>query len=79
LPGAGLPLPDGSVPAPGGWNRISLQVSDLAGAVQRLRGVGVRVRAGVGQGIAVRQVLIEDPAGNLVELFEPTTGYHERT
>lgn len=79
LPGAGLPLPDGSVPAAGGWNRMTLQVSDLAGAVGRLRDAGVRIRAGVSQGIAVRQALIEDPAGNLVELFEPAAGYHERT
>ncbi len=79
LHGAGRPLPDGTVPESGGSNRISLQVSDLAAAVQRLREAGVRIRADVSPGIAVRQALIEDPAGNLIELYEPATGYHERT
>ena len=76
--GAGAPLPDGAVPAAGGWNRITLQVADIAGTVEALREAGVRVRAGVSAGVAVRQALIEDPSGNLVELFEPTAGYHER-
>lgn len=78
LPGAGAPLPDGSVPVAGGWNRITLQVADIAGMVEALREAGVRVRAEVSAGIAVRQALILDPSGNLVELFEPTAGYHER-
>ena len=76
--GAGAPLPDGAVPGAGGWNRITLQVADIAGTVEALREAGVRVRAGVSAGVAVRQALIEDPSGNLVELFEPTAGYHER-
>ncbi len=79
LPGAGRPLPDGTVPEAGGSNRISLQVSGLAAAVQRLREAGVRIRADVSPGIAVSQALIEDPSGNLVELYEPAAGYHERT
>lgn len=79
LPGAGRPLPDGTVPEAGGSNRISLQVSGLAAAVRRLREAGVRIRADVSPGIAVSQALIEDPAGNLVELYEPAAGYHERT
>ncbi len=79
LPGAGRPLPDGTVPAAGGSNRITLQVPDVAAAVARLREAGVRIRADVSQGVAVRQALIEDPSGNLVELYEPATGYHERT
>lgn len=78
LPGAGRALPDGTMPAPGGSNRISLQVPELAAAVEELRGAGVRIRAGVAAGVAVRQALIEDPAGNLVELYEPAAGYHER-
>jgi len=78
LPGAGRPLPDGTVPAAGGSNRITLQVSDVTAAVAELRAAGVRIRADVGAGVAVRQALIEDPAGNLVELYEPTAGYHER-
>jgi catechol 2,3-dioxygenase-like lactoylglutathione lyase family enzyme len=78
LPGAGAALPDGSVPGSGGWNRMTLQVTDIAGTVEALRAAGVRVRAGVSAGVAVRQALIQDPSGNLVELFEPTAGYHER-
>ena len=78
LPGAGAALPDGSVPESGGWNRMTLQVADLAGKVEALRAAGVRIRAGVSAGVAVRQALIVDPSGNLIELFEPTVGYHER-
>lgn len=77
-PGAGRPLPDGAVPEAGGWNRITLQVPDVTAAVRDLRAAGVRIRADVGQGVAVRQALVEDPDGNLVELYEPTAGYHER-
>jgi catechol 2,3-dioxygenase-like lactoylglutathione lyase family enzyme len=78
LPGAGAALPDGSVPESGGWNRMTLQVPDIAGAVETLRAAGVRIRAQVSAGVAVRQALIQDPSGNLIELFEPTAGYHER-
>ena len=78
LRGAGRPLPDGTVPAAGGSNRITLQVTDVTAAVAELRAAGVRVRADVSAGVAVRQALIEDPAGNLVELYEPDVGYHER-
>jgi catechol 2,3-dioxygenase-like lactoylglutathione lyase family enzyme len=79
LPGAGRPLPDGTVPAAGGSNRITLQVPDVTAAIAELRAAGVPIRADVSAGVAVRQALIEDPAGNLVELYEPTAGYHERT
>lgn len=79
LPGAGRPLPDGTVPAAGGSNRITIQVPDVTAAVAELRAAGVRIRADVSAGVAVRQALIEDPAGNLVELYEPATGYHERS
>src|SRR5215469_15696483 len=78
-PGAGRPLPDGTVPAAGGSNRITLQVPDVTTAVAELRAAGVRIRADVSGGVAVRQALIEDPAGNLVELYEPAAGYHERS
>jgi catechol 2,3-dioxygenase-like lactoylglutathione lyase family enzyme len=79
LPGAGRPLPDGTVPAAGGSNRIALQVPDLTAAIRELREAGVRIRADVSQGVAVRQALIEDPSGNLVELYQPAAGYHERS
>jgi catechol 2,3-dioxygenase-like lactoylglutathione lyase family enzyme len=79
VPGAGAPLPDGSVPRAGGWNRITLQVTGLAGTVEALRAAGVRVRADVSAGVAVSQALIEDPSGNQVELIEPAAGYRERT
>lgn len=78
LPGAGRPMPDGTLPAPGGWNRIALQVADLPAVVAALRAGGAAVRGEIVAGVAVRQVLLEDPSGNLIELFEPGTGYHER-
>jgi catechol 2,3-dioxygenase-like lactoylglutathione lyase family enzyme len=76
--GAGRALPDGSLPEPGGWNRIALQVPDLAAAARDLREKGARFRTGVVMGVAVRQALLEDPSGNLIELFEPLAGYRER-
>ena len=79
LPGAGRPLARCRPAAAGGSNRIALQVPDLTAAVRELREAGVRIRAGVSQGVAVRQALIEDPSGNLVELYEPAAGYHERS
>ena len=78
-PGGGDALPDGSVPAPGGWNRIALRVSDLSAMVAELSSKGTRFRTGITTGVTVRQILLHDPAGNLVELFEPTAGYHERS
>ena len=77
-PGGAHTLPDGTVPEPGGWNRISLQVSDLATTVEALRERGVRFRTDVVMGVGVTQILLEDPSGNLVELFESRAGYHER-
>lgn len=77
--GAGRPLPDGTVPEAGGSNRITLKVPDITTAVRELRDAGVRIRAGLTSGVAVRQALVEDPSGNLVELYEPAAGYHERT
>ena len=78
-PGAGRALPDGSLPAAGGSNRITLQVPDLAGTIGRSPRGRSAVRADVSHGVAVRQALIEDPSGNLVELYEPAAGYHERS
>lgn len=69
--GAGQAMPDGSEPRPGGWNRIQLEVEDLAEAVEALRRAGVRFRNEVVSGRGGRQVLVEDPSGNPIELFEP--------
>jgi catechol 2,3-dioxygenase-like lactoylglutathione lyase family enzyme len=68
---AGRPMPDGRKPEPGGWNRIHLIVPDLAAEVTRLRGEGVSFRNEIVTGPGGQQILMEDPAGNVVELFEP--------
>jgi catechol 2,3-dioxygenase-like lactoylglutathione lyase family enzyme len=70
--GGGQAMPDGSVPKPGGWNRFSLEVTDLAATVDRLRSDGVRFRNEIVVGVGGRQILLDDPSGNPVELFEPT-------
>lgn len=71
-PGGGQAMPDGTVPAPGGWNRFQLEVDDLDSIVARLREHGVRFRNETVTGVGGKQILVEDPAGNPVELFEPT-------
>ena len=68
---AGRPMPDGAVPAPGGWNRIHLIVSDIAAEVDSLRAAGVPFRNDIVKGPGGQQILLEDPAGNVVELFQP--------
>jgi phosphoribosyl 1,2-cyclic phosphate phosphodiesterase len=68
---AGRPMPDGELPRPGGWNRIHLIVEDLAAEVARLRGAGVRFRNEVVTGPGGSQILLVDPSGNVVELFQP--------
>jgi catechol 2,3-dioxygenase-like lactoylglutathione lyase family enzyme len=68
---AGRPMPDGEQPVPGGWNRIHLMVADLAAEVERLRAAGVPFRNDVVTGPGGRQILLLDPAGNVVELFQP--------
>ena len=68
---AGRPMPDGAVPGPGGWNRIHLLVDDVHAEVERLRGEGVPFRNAVVKGPGGQQVLLEDPSGNVVELFQP--------
>ena len=70
--GGGQSMPDGRRPEPGGWNRFQLVVSDLAGMMETLRKGGVRFRSDLITGIGGNQVLLEDPAGNPIELFEPT-------
>jgi catechol 2,3-dioxygenase-like lactoylglutathione lyase family enzyme len=71
-PGGGQAMPDGTVPAPGGWNRFQLEVDDLEATVRRLRDAGAHFRNDIVTGVGGKQVLVEDPAGNPVELFEPT-------
>lgn len=71
-PGGGQAMADGTVPTPGGWNRFSIEVPDLAVTVRELRGNGVRFRNEIVDGVGGRQILAEDPSGNPVELFEPT-------
>lgn len=71
-PGGGSrPLPDGTLQEPGGWNRMMLQVSDVEASATALRHEGVRFRTDVITGVGTKQVMIEDPSGNPVELFEP--------
>jgi catechol 2,3-dioxygenase-like lactoylglutathione lyase family enzyme len=71
-PGGGQAMPDGRLPEPGGWNRFALEVSDLAGLVAELREAGAHFRNDIVDGVGGRQILLEDPSGNPVELFEPT-------
>ena len=68
---AGRPMPDGTRPGPGGWNRIHLIVTDIDAEVARLRGAGVEFRSDVVTGPGGRQIVLDDPAGNPVELFQP--------
>lgn len=68
---AGRPMPDGRKPEPGGWNRIQLVVADLAAEVQRLRAADIKFRNEIVTGPGGSQILLEDPSGNLVELFQP--------
>jgi catechol 2,3-dioxygenase-like lactoylglutathione lyase family enzyme len=71
-PGGGQAMPDGTVPEPGGWNRFQLEVDDLEASVARLREHGVRFRNDILTGVGGKQILAEDPAGNPIELFQPT-------
>jgi catechol 2,3-dioxygenase-like lactoylglutathione lyase family enzyme len=68
---AGRPMPDGRQPGPGGWNRIHLIVDDLDGEVERLRAAGLPFRNEVVSGPGGRQILLDDPSGNPIELFQP--------
>jgi catechol 2,3-dioxygenase-like lactoylglutathione lyase family enzyme len=70
-PGGGAAMPDGTLPAPGGWNRFTLQVEDLDATVAELRAAGAHFRNEIVEGVGGRQILVEDPSGNPVELFEP--------
>jgi catechol 2,3-dioxygenase-like lactoylglutathione lyase family enzyme len=69
--GGGSTLPDGRKPEPGGWNRFTVEVADVAATVQQLRSAGVHFRSDVIMGTGGKQALVEDPSGNPIELFEP--------
>jgi catechol 2,3-dioxygenase-like lactoylglutathione lyase family enzyme len=69
--GGGHSLPDGTKPEPGGWNRFAVEVTDLAAMVDRLRRAGVRFRNDIVTGVGGKQIILEDPSGNPIELFEP--------
>jgi catechol 2,3-dioxygenase-like lactoylglutathione lyase family enzyme len=71
---AGRPMPDGRTPEPGGWNRIHFIVDDIGAEVDRLRAAGLTFRNDIVTGPGGRQILLEDPAGNPIELFEPAAG-----
>ena len=69
--GGGQAMPDGTMPEPGGWNRFSLEVTDLNATVDQLRNAGVHFRNEIVVGVGGKQILVEDPSGNPIELFEP--------
>ncbi len=69
--GASQPMPDGRLPEPGGWARFQLTVDDIESLVERLRSNGASFRNDIVNGIGGKQVLLEDPSGNLIELFQP--------
>lgn len=70
--GGGQSMPDGTKPEPGGWNRFAIEVTDLAATVERLRNEGAHFRNDIVTGVGGNQILLDDPSGNPVELFEPT-------
>jgi catechol 2,3-dioxygenase-like lactoylglutathione lyase family enzyme len=69
--GAGQAMPDGQAPVPGGWNRIQIEVEDLAATVEKLKAAGCHFRNEIVIGNGGKQILVDDPSGNPVELFEP--------
>jgi catechol 2,3-dioxygenase-like lactoylglutathione lyase family enzyme len=71
-PGGGQAMADGTLPQPGGWNRFQLEISDLEATVGELRQHGTRFRNDIVAGVGGKQILVEDPSGNPIELFEPT-------
>src|SRR6188768_2791893 len=71
---AGRPMPDGRTPGPGGWNRIHFIVDDIEAEVTRLRDAGASFRNDIVSGPGGKQILLEDPSNNVVELFQPATG-----
>jgi catechol 2,3-dioxygenase-like lactoylglutathione lyase family enzyme len=71
-PGGGASLPDGTLPTPGGWNRFAIEVDDVDQLYSELTAAGVHARSEIIDGVGGRQVIIDDPSGNPVELFQPT-------
>lgn len=71
LPGGGQNMPDGTQQSPGGWNRFAIEVNELSEMVARLKDKGVHFRNNIVAGVGVKQIIIEDPSGNPIELFEP--------
>jgi catechol 2,3-dioxygenase-like lactoylglutathione lyase family enzyme len=69
--GGGRAMPDGTQPQPGGWNRFAIEVEDLDSLVADLRAAGARFRNDIVTGVGGRQILLEDPSGNPIELFQP--------
>jgi catechol 2,3-dioxygenase-like lactoylglutathione lyase family enzyme len=69
--GAGQAMPAGQHPTPGGWNRIQIEVEDLEATIEKLKGEGARFRNDIVTGNGGKQILVEDPSGNAVELFQP--------
>ncbi len=70
--GGGQSMPDGTQPQPGGWNRFAVETADLASTVDTLRKAGARFRNDIVTGVGGKQILLEDPSGNPIELFQPT-------
>jgi|SRR5579871_1758095 len=70
-PGGGSAMVDGTLPQPGGWNRFAIEVADLNGTVDTLRRAGAHFRSDIITGVGGKQILVDDPSGNCVELFEP--------
>jgi catechol 2,3-dioxygenase-like lactoylglutathione lyase family enzyme len=69
--GGGQPMPDGTSQQPGGWNRFAIQVDDLAATVERLRKAGAHFRNEIVTGVGGKQIIVDDPSGNPIELFQP--------
>jgi catechol 2,3-dioxygenase-like lactoylglutathione lyase family enzyme len=70
---AGRPMPDGRLPEPGGWNRLHFVVDDIHAEVERLRAAGASFRNEIISGPGGRQILLDDPSGNPIELFQPAS------
>ena len=70
-PGGGQAMPDGTLPKPGGWNRFAIEVTDLAATVEALRAAGLHFRTDTVTGVGGKQIIVDDPSGNPIELFQP--------